>query len=274
MRKFKLIKEYPGFYGELGGIAKNEEFDSFKYEWKHGRTDTFHLTYFTSYPEFWQEIKEYPKIISFRKKFGNREVYKVNESGVFTDYKESFGYNYLLEHHLFEIYQVATSPTEIFTVGDKVNYYGENCKIIRFYFNEHKQLSFEVNAKKASTPKTGVFGSDEKYNYLKKAPTPLFTTEDNFEIVDVLTRVYVVWNNKLTISNERFWDVQIPAEMKECKVFYNKESAEKFVDKNKPRFSVKDVEDALTMNWGRTTGDTIGNVLVLDEEKFRQKLGI
>lgn len=272
MRKFKLIKEYPNS-PKIGTILNSDTIytkDKIVLDWKGTSIDP------KEYPEFWQEIKEYPKIISFKGDGSN--IATLDEYGTYTYNSNNVS---VTKERLLSligkgvtIHQVQTSDTKVFTVGDKVNYYGENCKIIRFYFNEHKQLSFEVNAKKASTPKTGVFGSDEKYNYLKKAPTPLFTTEDNFEIVDVLTRVYVVWNNKLTISNERFWDVQIPAEMKECKVFYNKESAEKFVDKNKPRFSVKDVEDALTMNWGRTTGDTIGNVLVLDEGKFRQKLGI
>ena len=121
MRKFKLIKEYPGFYGELGRIAEEIEEDSFKYEWKHGRTDKFNLSYFTSYPEFWEEIKEYPKIISFRS--DNGSLYNLTPNG-----KYSFGRGYaeftlnacfnsfIAKELKFEIYQVQTE-NDVFTVN-------------------------------------------------------------------------------------------------------------------------------------------------------------
>lgn len=57
MRKFKLVKEYPGMVGQLGRKAiEDKDFDCFKFEFTHGLIENFNLKYLSN-KEFWQEVK-------------------------------------------------------------------------------------------------------------------------------------------------------------------------------------------------------------------------
>jgi len=48
---YKLIKEYPGFVGELGGVSKGTS-----YQFSHGRTENYTESYFNA--EFWKPVYE------------------------------------------------------------------------------------------------------------------------------------------------------------------------------------------------------------------------
>ena len=181
---------------------------------------------------------EYPKIISFRHKFGNREVFKLTDSGIFTNYKESFGYNYLLEDHLFEIYQVATSETEIFTVGDKVNFVhsgsGKYFTIDKFKYHNDNEIRFIF--KEIGTMEFPLYTMNNLVHYKE----PIFTTEDNIEVFEG-DCVFVVDSR----SYHYYGSMSAIETYSKSYKFSTKEAAESFIQQNKPRFSVKDVEDAL-----------------------------
>ncbi len=218
----------------------------------------------------WQEVKEeFPKIISFRR-ISDKMLYTLGRYDLYWG-KEVIG-GYTLDvmitqgknTNYTEIYQVAVSETEVFTLGDRVKYYGEVCNITGIYFNEHNQLSFRTNVKSLTVPRTGVFDLDVKYDKIKKAPTPLFTTEDNIEVCIPNLEVYLVNPTTLAmvIIEAIQWD-------KTRLVFYYKENAERYIDENKPIYSKKQIEDTLI-----NTFIGISNGIAIFAEIFKRNIGL
>ena len=220
--KYKLIKEYPGS-GKLGKILTNE------------------CEGIENYPEFWQEIKEYPKIISFRT-IGDTE-----HSICSLNYDKTYGNG----HHLlssmlhdqpcvdsgdFEIYKVAKSETEVFTIGDKFTFKGLGgvnwmikSDVIQgfYYYNENIRVKYHNG------------GID--INKIIKTKDCLFITEDGVEIFE--------GNHFVWVTED--WDIlgdlacASSGKRKENKYFSNKGTAEKYINENKPMFSKKQIKDIL-----------------------------
>lgn len=223
----------------------------------------------------WEEMKEFPKIISFRK-ISDKTLYTLGRYDLYWG-KEVIG-GYTLDvmiaqgenTNYVEIYQVAVSETEVFTLGDRVKYYGEVCNITGIYFNEHKQLSFRTNVKSLTVPKTGVFDLDVKYSKIKKAPEPLFVTEDNIPMFKGDKFYYV------SISLEHFsncysgYAQEGSAVNTNYKYFSTVEAAEKYIlDENKPIYSKKQIEDTLINTFIGTS-----NGIAIFAEIFKRNLGL
>ena len=278
MRKFKLIKEYPGVFINAGDLIVDHNGIYFPENGGNG----INPKCVENYPEFWEEVKDFPKIISFRKmrepmsgaiaRLHSNGYYSTNSTVTDKFTLSDFLYGKAsVEDGTFEIYQVAVSETEVFTLGDRVKYYGEVCNITGIYFNEHKQLSFRTNVKSLTVPKTGVFDLDVKYNKIKKAPEVLFVTEDCIEICEGDTVHWVSSNTCNYLYSTKFSEFH-PAILKGetiFKIFSTKEAAEKYIDENKPIYSKKQIEDTLINTFiGTSSG------IAIFAEIFKRNLGL
>lgn len=266
MRKFKLIKKLP-FEGspDIGYISTEQLGEEGAHYWNH---NWFHPE---DYPEFWEEVKEFPKIISFRRTDTSKYIVSLTSR----DEYNGWSLNGMLHtgecvnSGHFEIYQVAVSESEIFTLGDRVKYYGEVCNITRIYFNEHNQLSFKTNVKSLTVPKTGVFDLDVKYSKIKKAPEVLFVTEDGIEICEGDFH-FSVNKKTLTLADNGTAQIGNSASHKDVWwTFSTKELAEKYIDENKPIYSKKQIEDTLINTF---IGTSAG--IAIFAEIFKRNLGL
>lgn len=133
---------------------------------------------------------------------------------------------------------------EVFSVGDKVVFYQKRARIKSIYFNEHNQLSFQVEGDTA--PLTGVFS--EKMHLIKlKQEDVLLVTEDGFEIFEG-DEYYSIFINDLTFQGT--FKAETPNNGKftnpnSCKTFSTKEAAQAYIENNSRLFSAKDVHELL-----------------------------
>lgn len=255
MKKYKLIKEFPGSV-KLGTIINLEDV-------AFGITNNY-----TNYPEFWKEIKdEYPKIVAFKSLYEheNGRILWYNDVGKCIKVSDDSGIAYKIDFETAlqdsncEIYQVATSPTEIFTVGDRVKWkYGTKTgKIVKFILGGSEII---------------VYTEDCTFNVnnIEKSPTPLFTIEDGKEMFDGDIVYGICPDNWGIFSGKIYPESNWVTEKWKYGKFSSKEAAENYISKNKPKFSVKDIEDAL-----KDLPYKIGGYDVyLHQGLFKQKLGI
>lgn len=236
MKKFKLIKEYPGspkmpFYIETEDEAL--------------------VKYHREYKEFWQEVKVIEKdyeILTIRRNKNYDDIYLVkdyNENGAFLS-------NFSITHRLFNdkfntlkdsleyitnnyhIHSVKRlSDGEIFTIGDKIlghileeifiapsnkNDIVLSCKDLRraLYLIEDKHLKID-------------------------SKLPLFKTEDGVDVYED-DSVYWVINNEytyqLTICKNH---ITVLKNNDVYKIFSTEEKAREYVLMNKPYLSINDV---------------------------------
>lgn len=164
MRKFKLIKEYPGS-PKLGYI-----FEMYK-----GYKGDYH-----EQPEFWEEIieKSY-EILSIISPTG--VVYKkdsqIKDAFCYEDGKAPFFYIKMLEFKIQSVKRL--SDGEIFTVGDSVEYEDE-----KYHIGEIKIDNNKIKIKFATGFYVWLEMNDGNLYQLKKCKKPLFTTEDGVEIFE------------------------------------------------------------------------------------------
>jgi hypothetical protein len=127
----------------------------------------------------WEEVKEYPKIVSFRNTT-NDVIFHICEDGFYTscflDYKiGTFNKEHFLEESHFEIYQVAVSETEVFTLGDKVEIIMNRPK-----YSKSTISRFELETNGCISVRVSKYCSVSLHD-IKKAPEVLFVTEDGVE---------------------------------------------------------------------------------------------
>ena len=221
------------------------------------------------------ELK-YPKIISFRE-VGSNNLFILTDNG-YKDYACMNTY-YNLDDMLYtgsslkdgfvEIYQVAQSENEIFTLGDNVkNVDNKFFKITEFIINN----------------KYGIVAKDDKNSeyveYLKRIELSIFTTEDSVEIYNDNQHIYGIctkanWqtaeykishvlrsrNNEYSSSfNSDVW-----------KYFSTQEARDKYRDNNIPKYSKKEVLDAMIYSKHKNNGQ---NSTIISEIKLKEKLGL
>ena len=111
---------------------------------------------------------------------------------------------------------------------------------------EDGHLHFIRSDGKYSCQETLWKGFVENSNDWEEIKEPLFITEDGVEIFEGdiywLATLNGVFGELPLISHK---NIDLKAFKKEVKYFSTKESAEKYIEQNKPRFSVKDIENAL-----------------------------
>ena len=245
MRKFKLIKEYPGS-PELNTIVKKEKsnnsqyfFEQYYYKDKNNIGYGISIDMIENYSEFWQEVIENDyEILSFRSKVDPTSIWTLRNNGYYRrdtmtkDWaKESF-----LKNNVEEIYSVKRlSDGEIFTIGDKVMFSAKSGCTLKgpiTSFGIDSDYGIVVNY----TDKSKGYGHHS--NYLHNAEKPLFVTEDGIGVYE---------NNNIYVVRPNFtiWYTTVKTNIlnfiNEYKIFSTEKSAEEYIIRNKPCLSLNDI---------------------------------
>jgi len=238
MKRYKLLQVYPGVGLTVGSIVEKVH-HMYSYESADDTPTTYSAYIVENHPEFWQEVKDFPKITSFRinDPHSSPFIAELCENGKYctcTGIKEG---NHTLNEMLhegncvdsgfIEIYQVQVESGEVFTLGDKIKGDLKTPEIIkRFGFLKNELVIY---------PEHSFF---YRFKDVVKE-SPLLTTEDG---VDIYTghRVYFVDAHFKPGFSICFPDVPVDTSRK---YFSTKEAAEKWI--NEPMFSRKDILDVL-----------------------------
>ena len=270
MRKFK--HKSTGFVAELNSNAVN-------YILKENRQLPEQLPlWVVENSNDWEEMKEFPKIISFRK-ISDKTLYTLGKYDLYWG-KEVIG-GYTLDvmitqgknTNYTEIYQVAVSETEVFTLGDKVII--DECnplynKGIIKYFKVANDGHIRVEVSN---------GCNVGVQMIKKAPEHLFVTEDGIEIFEGDTVHWVnsdICNYLYSTKFSEFHPAILKGETM-FKVFLTKGSAEEYIDDNKPIYSKKQIKEAFENSFVRENYILDVPYCCADrfkEELFVKKLGL
>lgn len=229
MKKFRLIKEYPGS-PSLGTIVYQHNLETTQRVYKIESTVSRvpldkHIV--EMQPLFWQEItkKDY-EILSFVRI--NSSLYQgiiktKNSSGNFTfdfvtgnDSEER-----LLNCSGFAIHSVRRlSDNKIFTLDDKLVFDGVAGKLVRFTLSNGKMYADQVSL-------SNIHHIEDK----------LFTTEDGVDIFE--------GDSYFKVTNDTFILLPMPSASKHeslrSKVFSTREAAREYIILNKPCLSISDI---------------------------------
>lgn len=238
MKKYKLIKEYPGS-PKIGAIAKSDKIDYVYYYLEKDSHTGIGSSIIENNPEFWKEIveKDY-EILSFKIPGNAHWFANLQHNGMYGGWSEDHALNQLSKG-IWSINSVKRlSDSEVFTVGDNTKY---GC-IDEFYIKNNHLLA------------TTVLESSGKYlKDLQKTKQPLFTTEDG---VDIFEGDEVTWlfRDELKIAGTRKANENMYTYLK---YFSTKEKAEEYILLNKPCLSINDVL-------------SVGQRVIVDEGKLKQ----
>lgn len=237
MRKFKLIKEYPGS-PKLGTILTHEELQ------------------YCNWNEYYQEVieKDY-EVLSF-----------ITIESELIKYKDLDIDDDLNCDKYLKIYSVKRNDGEIFTIGDKVfteysNYTINKINIV----NDKCMITALYNTNNPN-------GSRLHYNLnnLKKAKQPLFTTEDGVDIFegdwyfraategivfDTISKYKA--SSKNAYPDNKYPDYHVN--------FSTKEAAEEYIIMNKPCLSINDI-----LNHNVLTGKKVEHLEKLVQQKLNK----
>lgn len=159
--KYELIKKYPGS-PELGTIESCST--------HIGKGTKF----YNSHPEFWRKLEEVDyEILSVYTTIDKVYPYKKNTfTGCFT--------HLINAEECFKIYSVKRlSDGEVFTIGDIISYKGEKLSPLGFI----RQIDFKIWLdSEQNTYWEFELKNSEKYK------TPLFTTEQENEIINIINK--------------------------------------------------------------------------------------
>ena len=235
MRKFKLIKEYPGS-PKLETIVEVKH-DGYIY-WnvnsnENNPTNYIHNSSMEQYLEFWEEVieKDY-EILSY--KTTSRAIWRKNNENYWINNIDSQkkSINAFLHDCIYVIHSVKRlSDNEIFTIGDKTSL----GVITQIQFNKSfSKLWLDFNT-------TGGY-SMNNFLTLEKAKQPLFTTEDGIDIFKGDKHWFLC--DGLDEIFEGDWKSEFHKEyVEKCKCFSTKEKAEEYILLNKLCLSLNDVNE-------------------------------
>lgn len=254
MKKYKLIKEYPGS-PKINTIV-DHNYSNRMYNFCVADTENSE-----KWKEYWEEVKEKEyEILSFINK--NDQIFeKTWQSPLYHHFYITFGflleeiltgndnlnritdkdlrsYQYQVKLEEFKIYSVKRlSDGEIFTIGDKYRNTAGTFTISNFDITD---TELRVYAKEFGY---GILSE------LKKVKQPLFKTEDGVSMYTGNT----VWYTNINYRNLKncIWSsiVEETEPFTPIKgLFSTKEAAEEYVVLNKPVLSIKDVLDNVPNN--------------------------
>lgn len=228
MKKYKLIKEYPGS-PELGTIIG-------ELNYKKGNNDIVCIEPFLG--EFWEEIieKDY-EILSFNTGAFYNFIAELQNNGTYNGTSKSHAFEQL-SNGRWTIQSIKRlSDGQIFTIGDIVTERMSdktNVTIKRFNIHSNK-LIVEVSKYSLNTTVELIF--------LNKVKEPLFTTEDGVDIYegDYCSHVNI---SDLTKRARTSYNTGNSYNPKITKYFSTEEAAEEYILMNKPCLSILDVLDS------------------------------
>jgi hypothetical protein len=223
MKKYKLIKEYPGS-PKLKNIVIQDK--TFKDCYIVSETSNYHewkVYDCENYPEFWEEIveKDY-EILSFYNKEGN-SYYNITTFGYYSEPASQRSLEFCTLYYKINSIK-RLSDSEIFAVGDKL------CDgLINDIVMSNKDLWLFHNGKKPNV----------KLKDAIKFKQPLFTTEDGVDIFegDTIFGVNADWkifSHYTDLQNKvKSWGIK--------PIFPTKEKAEEYILMNKKSLSINNI---------------------------------
>ena len=244
MKKYKLIKHYPGSPNcELGTI--------FEY---HSQTGNYfaeegwyiHSRFVVNQPEFWEEVEE--KNYEILSIFANTDINAIDKNTVvsnrnnkyFVNESEgiSFPYNRFFTNSNWSIHSIKRlSDGEVFTVGDKVEH-GYLC------CGEEKRLKWNINSISIENNRLKLFSGTGFYREIGeivKQKQPVFTTEDGVGIYQGDKYFFVGIGdliNSNIVHDAESWHRN--NDINEFKRFSTKKGAREYIDSQKVLFISED----------------------------------
>jgi hypothetical protein len=258
MRKFKLIKEYPGS-DPVGTIITGSKETMYSkglgyrnYDWAHVET----------HPEYWEEVVE-----------RDYEIMTFNYEGVSYEkvdggYSRVNGIVHTLESHLEDgvskVHAVKRlSDGEIFTVGDKfkANIGGEDVirTIQRIKVEGHRITIQHENGDLTNRKCVGIF------NQIKKVKQPIFLTHNGIDIFEGDTVWYV--NKENLYHDYAIALARTSFNSNTHAYFLTREGAEEYIRKNKVLFTT---EDGVGISYGDEVWWVMDNGLINDTSSWNE----
>lgn len=211
--------------------------------------------------EDWEEIKEFPKIISYRAKYIGPDVphhFKhIRESALechrYAYFTEDKKYRYQDDPYYtdFEIYQVAVSESEVFTLGEKIYAPGTSYKGV---LNEFKVIG-------GNEFKIGIGIGDYANIYIdmcsiKKYKEPILVTDDNVEIFEGDEYWCIYYSTMIRgpwkLIKEKCPKFPFSIMTHTLATFKSEELAKKYLEENEPIYSKKQVREAFEATSNRS----------------------
>jgi hypothetical protein len=275
MRKFK--------HKNSNSIVSGDSEKGYKLE-----TDYWLPTWIVENSNDWEEIKEFPKIISFRR-ISDKMLYTLGWDDLY------WGKEAIVGHTLdtmitqsenkgyTEIYQVAVSETEVFTLGDKVkDPFTDGFDVVSKFIickDPKKDVVISIYRPdligKLVANVGNCFGNcNIEVSKLEKAPEVLFVTEDGVEIFKGDKFYYISIRNPNPVCHSGYAQEE-SAMNTNYKYFSTIEAAKKYIDENKPIYSKKQVREAIESSFVRENYILDTPCCCADrfkEEIFKQKL--
>jgi len=255
MRRFKLIKKYPGS-PKLNSVF-NYWTDNISEQVYDGNI-YIPLKIIEEYKEFWEEVKEKDyEILSFKSTTkhprpneiitldNNTYNYQIKPSDISCNIEEmleSLNNNYVI---LYSVKRL--SDSEVFTVGDSVDTGGRPYKILSFETDDELKIRTK-NPHTSWTDGLGVYlRIEDDYrttirNIQKVKKQPLFKTEDGVSMYTGNT----VWHTNINYTNLKncIWSSIVDQTEPFTPIkglFSTKEAAEEYVVLNKPVLSINEI---------------------------------
>jgi hypothetical protein len=234
MRKFKLIKEYPGSDHE--GIIVSLKTPNGLYE---GYQYNYYSKHVENNPEYWEEVieKDY-EIISYIKK----------GSTTCTTTKRRGGENHKEYWNIHAVKRL--SDGEVFIVGDRITGYHKDVRSIQ---------TIKI------CPYTGIIRLEQSGGYTDlnnatKAKNPIFLTHDGKDIFEGDKVWYVNKENFYYDYFQSFLGITFRSDLNAY--FLTREEAEDYIIENKPALSIKEFWEITCMSTSNFNKNTYMKDLV------------
>lgn len=252
IKKYKLIKKYPE--SEFLGFTVTDENCTGCYKGILGDDIIiFRKEDIENYPEFWEKIKELDYEILELESPVTKLKHTLQSNGKYVP--NNLSLDFLLEDSILSM-----KITKVKRLSDGVEFsIGDLCYPKSKPLNCGKITSFEFC-------KTGYFriSSESKYyigiNDVVKSKKPLFTTFDGKDIFEgdsywLVRSDFSLWK-ELPTHTDNYGN---PSPLK---AFSTKESAQKYIEENKPKYSKKQILDILNNDFN-SDGEVIDELYEL-----------
>jgi len=230
MKKYKLIKEYPGS-PELDTIVSkvgNYYLDTKK----ESPTVWLFPVSVEKYPKFWSEIKEPNYLITAFKMRGTGAHRPIGKDGLY-GYTEPFTSLQDMLRGGHEVYSVKNSKGIEWTFGDRYTF--EAGDLV------HKITSFDILGDELVINHERGRCSIE---HIVKAKEPIFTSADGIEYTEENLDYKLFSVLPKATWEEKRSPVSYALQSKSWLHFHTKEARQEYIDNNKPKYSLVDIEKA------------------------------
>lgn len=287
MRKFRLIKKYPGS-PELNFIVTYGDFwlNGFCYQGTNLKTiSRFSKEHIEENPEFWEEIldekdikltTEHYEVLAL--KIPGNEHWEITKIGNGTwDNWSDLHVQAQLKKGIWKVKRVKRlSDGEIFSIGDEVEYFslglkhqfiitgfilakdGDRCLLSSERFQHHIDL-FSIDSEYINN-----------YNLQKSKKQPVFIAQDCVEVFEG-DEYYTVCENSYNISINTATKDCVKKLNNKTKIFSTKEKADNYIIWNKPMLSLKEIAGiypGINKNHANTPSHQAELLKKLAEEKY------